>query len=63
MDDALRRIDGLGHVNVLTNMIFAGISGSALADAAGPSLAAITTYLLMVVVLFWKPQGLFPAGS
>ncbi|MBW7902600.1 MAG: branched-chain amino acid ABC transporter permease [Rhodocyclaceae bacterium] len=34
-----------------------------LADAAGPSLAAITTYLLMVVVLFWKPQGLFPAGS
>jgi tripartite ATP-independent transporter DctM subunit len=27
---------GLGHVNVLTQMIFAGISGSALADAAGP---------------------------
>lgn len=27
---------GLGHVNVLTNMLFAGISGSALADAAGP---------------------------
>ncbi len=27
---------GLGHVNVMTNMIFAGISGSALADAAGP---------------------------
>ena len=34
-----------------------------LADAAGPSLAAITIYLLMIVVLFWKPQGLFPAGS
>jgi tripartite ATP-independent transporter DctM subunit len=27
---------GLGHVNVLTSMFFAGISGSALADAAGP---------------------------
>ena len=27
---------GLGHVNVLTSMLFAGISGSALADAAGP---------------------------
>ena len=27
---------GLGHVNILTHMIFAGISGSALADAAGP---------------------------
>jgi branched-chain amino acid transport system permease protein len=32
-----------------------------LADAAGPSLAAISIYLIMVVVLFWKPQGLFPA--
>jgi tripartite ATP-independent transporter DctM subunit len=27
---------GLGHVNVITNTLFAGISGSALADAAGP---------------------------
>ena len=27
---------GLGHVNVLTSIFFAGISGSALADAAGP---------------------------
>lgn len=27
---------GLGHVNVLSSMFFAGISGSALADAAGP---------------------------
>jgi len=28
---------GLGHVNVVVSMLFAGISGSALADAAGPS--------------------------
>ena len=28
---------GLGHVNILVSMLFAGISGSALADAAGPS--------------------------
>ncbi len=27
---------GLGHVNVMVSMLFAGISGSALADAAGP---------------------------
>ena len=33
------------------------------ADAAGPSLAAISIYLLMIGVLFWKPQGLFPVGS
>lgn len=28
---------GMGHVNVLSSVFFAGISGSALADAAGPS--------------------------
>ncbi len=28
---------GFGHVNILVSMMFAGISGSALADAAGPS--------------------------
>ncbi|WP_337877956.1 TRAP transporter large permease [Caldimonas sp.] len=27
---------GLGHVNVMTSLMFSGISGSALADAAGP---------------------------
>ncbi len=35
----------------------------AFADAAGPSLAAISIYLLMVAVLFWKPRGLFPVGA
>lgn len=29
---------GLAHVNVITSMIFAGMSGSAMADAAGPGL-------------------------
>ncbi len=33
------------------------------ADAAGPALASISIYLLMVGVLFWKPRGLFPVGS
>jgi tripartite ATP-independent transporter DctM subunit len=28
---------GLGHVNVLISMLFGGVSGSAVADAAGPS--------------------------
>ncbi len=37
-DDYLGRISGgLGHVNVALSMIFGGISGSAVADAAGPS--------------------------
>ncbi|MDQ0314523.1 TRAP transporter large permease [Amorphus orientalis] len=32
---------GMGHVNVLVSVFFAGISGSALADAAGPSAIAM----------------------
>jgi tripartite ATP-independent transporter DctM subunit len=32
---------GMGHVNVLASVFFAGISGSALADAAGPSAIAM----------------------
>lgn len=34
---------------------------ASVADVTGPSLASISIYLLMAVVLFWKPQGLFPA--
>ena len=31
------------------------------ASAAGPAVASIMVYLLMAVVLFVRPQGLFPA--
>lgn len=44
-------------------MLMRTVVSPSLADAAGPSIAAISIYLLMVVVLFWKPQGLFPVGS
>ena len=38
-NDYLGRISGgLGHVNVAISMLFGGISGSAVADAAGPSM-------------------------
>jgi TRAP-type transport system large permease protein len=36
-----KRRGGLGHANVLTAVIFSGISGSALADAAGPGAVFI----------------------
>jgi len=29
----------------------------------GGALAAMLIYLVMAAILFWKPQGLFPAGS
>ena len=32
-----------------------------LASAAGPAIASVTIYLLMAVVLYFRPQGLFPA--
>jgi branched-chain amino acid transport system permease protein len=31
------------------------------ASVLGPGLASILIYLLMAAVLFWRPQGLFPA--
>ncbi len=33
----------------------------AFASAAGPAIASILIYVLMAAVLFWRPQGLFPA--
>jgi branched-chain amino acid transport system permease protein len=38
-----------------------GLLGPSAASGAGPALASILIYVLMAVVLFWKPQGLFTA--
>jgi branched-chain amino acid transport system permease protein len=38
-----------------------GLLGPAVASGVGPALASILIYVLMAVVLFWKPEGLFPA--
>jgi branched-chain amino acid transport system permease protein len=32
-----------------------------MASAAGPAIASVLIYLLMAVVLYFRPQGLFPA--
>ena len=32
-----------------------------IADALGPTLAAMAVYILMAATLYWKPTGLFPA--
>ena len=34
-----------------------------IAASLGPALASILIYLLMAAILFWKPEGLFPARS
>ncbi len=41
--------------------LFAALLGAETAASAGPALASILIYLLMAGVLFFKPQGLFPA--
>jgi branched-chain amino acid transport system permease protein len=37
------------------------VAERSIADAAGPALASMSVYLLMALVLAWRPQGLFPA--
>jgi C4-dicarboxylate transporter DctM subunit len=44
---------GLAHVNVVSNLIFSGMSGSAVADAAGPGL---------IVARMMIKDGRYPAG-
>jgi tripartite ATP-independent transporter DctM subunit len=44
---------GLAHVNVVANLIFSGMSGSAVADAAGPGL---------IVARMMMRDGRYPAG-
>ena len=33
------------------------------ADAVGPAVASMLIYILMAAVLFFRPQGLFPART
>jgi len=37
------------------------VASSEVASNLGPALASILIYVLMAAVLFWRPQGLFPA--
>ena len=54
-------IDTLGRA-YLPNLLAAAFSPSA-ADAAGPALASILIYLIMAIVLAFRPAGLFPPAS
>jgi len=33
------------------------------ASSLGPALASILIYVLMAAILFWRPEGLFPARA
>jgi len=45
----------------LIPLLFTHLVGAEAAASAGPAVASILIYLLMAAVLFFKPQGLFPA--
>ncbi len=54
-------VENVGR-SILPFMLEAAVSNDA-AQTAGPALASMLIYLLMAGVLFFKPQGLFPARS
>src|SRR5262249_56089844 len=58
---------GVGMGDPLGRAFLRPLLGSVLsataADNAGPALASMLIYILMAAVLFFRPQGLFPAGS
>lgn len=52
-------VDTLGRT--LLPMSLRAVLPPSVAGNLGPSLASILIYVLMAAVLFWRPQGLFPA--
>ncbi len=41
--------------------ILRAATSASVADQVGPAIASMLIYALMAAILFWKPQGLFPA--
>ena len=52
-------VDTLGRA--FLKPMLSSIIGPSAADNAGPALASMLIYILMAAVLFFRPQGLFPA--
>jgi branched-chain amino acid transport system permease protein len=51
-------VDTMGRV--FLRPMLATIMAKSAADNAGPALASMSIYILMAVVLYFRPQGLFP---
>jgi branched-chain amino acid transport system permease protein len=56
---AIGIVDSLGRAFLPTTL--ATVLPQTVASAVGPALASMLIYVLMAVVLFVRPQGLFPA--
>jgi branched-chain amino acid transport system permease protein len=54
-------VDTLGRAFLRPTL--ATVLSPSAADSAGPALASVLIYILMAAVLFFRPQGLFPATA
>jgi branched-chain amino acid transport system permease protein len=54
-------LDSMGRS--FLDVVLLAVLPSNAAEAAGPALSSMLIYLFMVAVLFFRPQGLFPAKS
>ena len=54
-------VDTLGRA--FLPILFRSFLPDAYADGAAASLASMAIYILMAIILIWKPRGLFPAHS
>ena len=53
-------VDTLGRA--FLKPVLSGVIGPVAANDAGPALASMLIYILMAAVLYFRPQGLFPAA-
>ena len=53
-------VDTLGRA--FLKPLLSGVIGPVAANNAGPALASMLIYILMAAVLYFRPQGLFPAA-
>jgi branched-chain amino acid transport system permease protein len=51
-------VDTLGRIYL--PILLRSVADPSVANAVGPALASVGVYLLMAVVLAFKPDGLFP---
>jgi branched-chain amino acid transport system permease protein len=54
-------VDTLGRT--FLPLLMRAFADREVANAAGPALASMLIYVLMAVILAWRPQGLFPANK
>jgi branched-chain amino acid transport system permease protein len=58
---AIGVVDTLGRAYI--PLLLRSVAAPDVADSLGGGLSAVSIYVLMAIVLIWKPRGLFPVSS